>query len=260
MIFKFQKNTYHIQYWLKAIQSVLKEINREPKRIRKILEVCDNYDLCILHLKHYSLVLYSKLIYIYLFHYNNSEYNLQNPYGVILMLLQNTDRKDAIYQKIISMFEIYRRVPVLSGLDKKVKKFLRIESPQEIDEVRKPLTKKKEKKFLQNKIKKFIEMTRNKRTSFLSVVQKMMSRMKRSITIWGEDAEKLNQSNLETLESDLERKITEIKKKIKFGDGSKSREKEINLRRLEVLEGMKQKQEMEYAFRTLFDDVLIGKQ
>jgi hypothetical protein len=174
------------------------------------------------------------------------------------MLLQSSDRKNTIHKKILEMFEVYRRVPVLSGLDKRVKKFLRIESPQELDEVQKPLTKQKKKKFLQNKIKKFIEMTRNKRTSFLSVVQKMMSRMKRSVTIWGEDAEKLNQSKLDTLESDLERKITEIKKKIKFGCDSKSREKEINLRRLEVLEGMKQKQEMEFSFRRLFDEILIG--
>jgi hypothetical protein len=175
------------------------------------------------------------------------------------MLLQSADRKSPIYQKIIKMFEVYRRVPVLSGLDKKVKKFLRIESPQELDEVKKPLTKHKKKKFMQNKIRQFIEMTRNKRTSFLSVVQKMMSRMKRTVSIWGENAEEMNQSNLETLESDLERKITEIKKKIKFGDDSRTKEKEINIHRLEVLEGMKQKQEMEHSFRRLFDDILMGK-
>lgn len=217
-----------------------------------MLKVCENYDTVVLHIRHYSLLIYSKIIHTYLFHYNNSENTLQNPYGVILMLLQQGDKKGKIYAKILKMFEIYRRVPVLSGLDKKVKKLLRIESPQE-NFIKKPAAKVKQKKNIKNKIKYFIEMTREKRTSFLCVVQKMMSRMKRSVSIWDDEKE-----HFETMESDLERKITEIKKKIKFSKDSSNREREINQRRLDVLEGMRQKQEMEISFRVLLDKTLAG--
>ena len=133
---------------------------------------------------------------------------------------------------------------------------LGIESPEELEPAKKPLIKQRGKKFLKNKIKYFIQMTRDKRTSFLSVVQKMMSRMRRTVSIFGEEDE--SEHHLDTLESDLERKITEIRKKIKFGKESSEREKEINQRRLEVLEGMKQKQQMEHTFRRLLDDILMG--
>lgn len=226
--------------------------------MREMLTVCEDFDLTVTHLKHYALLTYSKVIHTYLFHYNRTEHNLQNPYGVVLMLLQSTDRNSLMYSKIAQVFEVYRRVPVLSGLDKKVKKFLRIESPKSLDPVKKSMAKNK-KKFIQNKIKNFIEMAKNKRTSFLSVVQKMMNRMRRNADFWSGAAPKINESRLETLESDLDRKITEIQKKISLRKDSTQRQREIDQQRLEVLRGMKQKQEMEHGFRRQLEATLMRR-
>ena len=172
---------------------------------------------------------------------------------MILILLQQRDEKSPIYQKILKMIKIYQKVPVLSGFDKKVKKFLRIDSPQDHDYLKKPKTKENKTKHIKNKIKYFIEMTTQKRSSFLSVVQKMMNRMRKSVNIWND-----GENHLKTIESNLDRKISEIKKKIKNSNKSNYREIEINRKRLDVLEGMKQKQEMETSFRDLLDKTLIG--
>lgn len=256
-LFKFQSNPMHLQAWLKATQSILKDILREPKKMKVTLLVGPEFGVCVKHLRHFALLLFSKIIHLYLFHYRSSEINLQNPFGVLILLLQHGDKSCPIFGKIEKMYEIYRRVPVLSGCDKKLKKMLRVDDEGDINLLKKPFKKAKNKKFLKEKIKHFINVTREKRTSFLSVVHKMMSRMRRTVSIMDDsDAE---QSYGETLESDIDRKITEIKKKIKFGKESSERERDINQKRLEVLEGMRQKQQMEHSFRKVLDQVLGGR-
>jgi hypothetical protein len=257
LLFKFQKNMFHLQAWLKSIQSVLKDMLREPKKLKVLLKVVDDYHLNTTHLRHFSLLVYSKIIHLYLFHYHHSEGSLQNPFGVLLLLLQHQNKNGPLFQKIEKMYEIYRRVPVLSGSDKKLKKMLKIEDPEELTLSKKPLKKDKGKKYLKQKIKHFIEVTRDKRTSFLCVVHKMMNRMRKTVSLLHESDRE--DEALDSFEDDIDRKINEIKKKIKFGKETSQRERDINLKRLEVLEGIKQKQQMEFSFRKTLDSVLSGR-
>ena len=256
LLFKLQRSTPHLQCWLKSMQSLLKELLKEPKKLRSKYELTIDPDIS--HLKHYILLIYTKVIYLYLFHYNTTVFILENPFGVLLCLLQLEKRGSTIFQKIQLMFTDYRKVPVLSGLDKKIKKYLRFDTPSKENILLKENEKKKIRKpSLKDRIKGIIKLNRDKRESFFAVVQKMMSRVKRSVSMF--EGEKDFEEAKNPDESDIDRKIVEIKKKLMFGNFGNSMEIDISRRRLEVLKNLKIAQSLEILFLDVLNVIIVGK-
>ena len=253
MLFRFQNNLSHLQNWLKAIESFLKDITRDSKQFKAYFE--KEFEMAINHLKHYSLSIYIKLMYSYLHHYSTFKSSLENPYGVLLKLLKIDDiQKGPVYQKALNVFEKYRTVSFLAGTDKKMKKFLRIGSPQKNNSLKKKLIKLTNAKVtLKDKISDIIELNKKRRSSFFKLVKTIVQRMTNN-----KDSKSSKNANIGcNIEYDMECKIKTLTKKITIGKG-KNHERNENMKKLEILKEAKRKQIDQRKFRTKLNSILAG--
>lgn len=168
--------------------------------------------------------------------------------------MQLERRKGNLNEIVLQIYHKYSRVPVLSGADKRIKKFLKLEPPPSFEEGH-PGPRNTAKRSLRDRIKELIEMNRDKRDSFFSIVKQAANRARNSFRSWGQKG----LEGLKLIENDIDRKISDVKNKIFYGKIENQIEMEKSQNRLTVLKGMKEKQVKRQRFLIHLETVIAGK-
>lgn len=210
-----------------------------------------------IHMNHLILLIYKKTIYIYLSNYDNFENIFDNPFGVLNRLLQIGKRDKSLKEKIFVMYKEYRKVPVLSGFDLKLKKQLKFEEPADKD-LENLLHQKNKRMSLKDKIKSIISLKNNNQNSLFTVLQKVIKRVNKPFET-NESNHLQSEIANSNKQNEIEKKILNVKKQLLKGISFHEEDTQIHQKRLEILKQLKKNEEQFIFFKNNLNDCIMSK-